>query len=390
MIEIILSLGVLILPFFIYSSKYEIPKVVFFLSWSLLITVWIFINIFKNRKYEIKKTDSFFLFWLLVLFVSSIVGIHPEISFFGGSYRHQGVVFFLALWMISKYFSKISEKSKTFLIKAIVLSGFVQFVLLIYQKISNTGLLNGRPVGSLGNPNAVAGYLILLLPFVFILTDKEKTLKIITKFLTAVIFLGIALTESRVGLFCFVVIFLLYINNKIKNKNGSVNNVFLPIGVKLKLYTFKTVVILLTAVVVIFFVFMKAETRNFSIFENRSTFTQMAIKNVVKRPVLGYGAESSEQLFNQSFREAEMPLEGMVVERSHNLILDLLMWSGFVGLIAFALWIYQVIKVKLYEKQYYSVFGIIGIFIFAFFQPLGVTHWVFLMILISIKQIYKS
>src|SRR3989337_2411142 len=92
-------------PFITFNHTFEGPKIQFFWIGSfVLFLLWI-IKLSSKIDSLIVKSDYYYLLWLTVLTLSSLLGVHPQESIIGGGYRHQGVIFFLSLWVIGKTIS---------------------------------------------------------------------------------------------------------------------------------------------------------------------------------------------------------------------------------------------------------------------------------------------
>ena len=105
------------------------------------------------------------------------------------------------------------------------------------------------------------------------------------------------------------------------------------------------------------------------------------MNKISARPFLGWGAETSETVFNSVYKEAGMPLLGIIIDREHNLILDVLMWSGALGLIFFVGWHYLGFKnLDKFEMK----LAFISFLIFSFIEPLSIVHWILLIIIVNI------
>jgi len=333
-----------LLPFVKWGSIYEGAKVFDFWLGSFF---WLVVLRQKLAKL-ITKADLWYFGWLLSLFVASLFGVHPLESIIGGSYRHQGVIFFVGLWLVGKSISILSTENKALLKKGIILGVLLESLVIFYQVLSNQFLVNNRPLGTFGEPNAAAGFLVI------------ASLFAVTNFaLLAVVFLAILLTTSRTALVAFPLAFLL----KLKNRKYFILAlfVFLILGLGAKNFIL---------------------AREISPFENRKLFYELALEAFKKKPFLGYGAESGEVIYDFEFEHtAGIPLFGLVVERSHNLILDLLLWSGIPGLLFFSLWFWE--KFKEMEKNPAKISALGAWIVFSFLQPLGVVHWALLMLIIS-------
>ncbi len=118
-------------------------------------------------------------------------------------------------------------------------------------------------------------------------------------------------------------------------------------------------------------------------YEKRSLYWQYAVDAISSKPLFGYGAESSEQLFDSIYLQHDVRLEDFMVERAHNIFLDIAMWSGCVGLLAFCLWVWHSVRQRLYKHEKVRVYMILVWFAFACVQPIGVVHWVQFIFLVS-------
>jgi len=155
------SLLLIILPLIVWGGYYEGPKVFLFLIIGfVLILFWIYRTLIQKKFFELSKVDFFYLFWLLTLLISSLFGIHPLESILGGSYRHQGVIFFLTLWLVYKTVQIFNKDEKRFLYKGIGFAVLAESVFVLFQFASGR-LYFGKPLGTLGETNAVAGFLAI-------------------------------------------------------------------------------------------------------------------------------------------------------------------------------------------------------------------------------------
>jgi len=331
---------------------YEAPKVLVFLIGAIFIAGYIR---FYRRK-ELGKfwqtTDWLFWGWLIILSIASYWGVHPAESFFGGSYRHQGVIFFLGMWLVGKFIELLPPKLKQFLVLGFLPVVCLESLMVIAQKIFNFNLVNNRPLGTFGEPNAVAGFLAIGAYLAIKGLKEIKLNKIIWPFVVLAL-LAIFLTGSRSGLLSllFIVVYMTPLS-----------------GVK-------PIIILGVLVLSLFILKNGLSVRNDSIFENRLVFWRMAVAGIKTKPLLGYGAESGEYFYNLAYAKAEMPLYQLIVDRSHNLFLDVALWSGLVGLTLFVIW---------FMVSWKNSYGLIAWLIFASLQPLGVVHWILLVLLFKL------
>jgi len=109
--------------------------------------------------------------------------------------------------------------------------------------------------------------------------------------------------------------------------------------------------------------------------EDRRVLWSHAVQIIAGSPVIGYGAEPAELLYEQSFRSKNRELPNIVIDRSHNLILDILLWTGFIGL---AVWIVFYVSLVSSIRIPILALGSLIWMLFAQFQPVLSVQWVLL------------
>lgn len=331
------------IPFIIFHG-YEAPKVIYFFAGSFLLFVfWLVRFLYFKKNIKIDKADKFFLVWLFVLTVSSILGVHPFDSIIGGSYRHQGVIFFLALWVCRKTIQILDKTNRKILIKGVAVSVIVE-ALIVYISYLTGGLYLGKSLGTVGEANAVAGFLAI---GSFFILDSFRAYHLLIPLF------AVLLEQSRAG--------LLSISPFLFKIKKSILPVLIVIGI------------------VVYFMF--SFEKGTSPFESREVIWRLGLTSISQKPVLGFGAESGETVFNQAFYKSGFPLSGIIIDRAHNLLIDVALWSGIVGLIVFVIWLYQsFLSIKnINYKMAFCAF-----LIYSLFQPLSIVHWILLFITINI------
>jgi len=325
-----------ILPLVFFKSVFEGSKVfVFWIGCITLIIYWL-TSIRKKIFQLINKWDLFYWLWISILVISSLRSDDPMNSIIGGVYRHQGAIFFIGLWLVGKTIKLLNKKQTKLLLRCLSTTLLIESLLIIVQKVSGIYLLNGRPMGTFGEPNAVAGFLSIT-PFI----STNIPLNLIA-------LIAILLTQSRAGLLAFTVIIII------------------------KYFAKKTKIILATLaiVAVIFMGFLRPLNTGYK-FEDRSVFNKLAITAIAKKPLIGYGPETTSKIFEAEFKNDGINLGNFMVDRSHNLVLDLLLWSGIFGTAFFLVWLFG----------NWNKFAL-GIIIFSFVQPFGVIHWILLFLML--------
>lgn len=318
-------------PFVLVYGAYEGPKV-----W------WLWVGGFFLSLFWLFRTKpplaNWFLLWIFVLCIASIVGVHPADSIVGGGYRHQGVLYFFTMYLIGQTIQLLSKQAQLSLIYLLRLGVIAESCVVILQKIFDWG---SRPLGTFGEPNATAGFLAIGL-YWLVQTNRWSW--------AVVVCLAIVATGSRGGILAACII----LSSRIISKK---------------------VIVLIIGIIAVMFIGI---SRPSSVYENRPLFWRYATNAITARPLLGYGAESSELLFEQMFLKDHVRLIDLTVDRSHNIFLDILMWSGIAGFVVFLLWLRDLFKISSIR------WPLIAWIVFASLQPVGVVHWVQLMLLWAI------
>ncbi|MFZ5365767.1 MAG: O-antigen ligase family protein [Patescibacteria group bacterium] len=325
------------LPLFFWPNplKFELPKVILFLTLSFFLIIW-----FLLKGGFDKVENKTWFFWVGILLLSTVLNNRFLPGLIGDGYRHQGVIFFLVLgfWMIA--FSQLENLKKIWWWISLAVIGESLIVL-------------GRPIGTFGEPNAAAGFLVMGLP---ILAKVSLPFVILSTG-------AILATSSKAGLGALLAQGLIFGYLKIKSFPGK-----------------KFLTILGLIIILLVGIFGVWQEKNISPFENRWLIWNLGIRAVLEKPVLGYGAEGIISVYEKQYKNIDRSLEELVVDRSHNLFLDIALSSGFLGLLVFLKWLWESIREI---KEDWKFVALAGFLIFSFFQPIGVVHWVYLAFLIS-------
>jgi O-antigen ligase len=203
-------------------------------------------------------------------------------------------------------------------------------------------LFNGRLANPIGNPNSLAGYLVMTFPFVMLHKRIPIHVKAIILLLNAGVIWG---TESRSGLLALGVIVL-----------------------ALSFHSRKNILLFATVPLVILLLINTPSAsyiKRYSIWDNQVIIWSEGIKAVVKKPILGFGQENFELIFPQN--------RMMKVDNAHNIFLETAVSSGLLGLGIF-------IGVLLYafrDASFVVRLGLLAFLIRAQFNPLSIVEIVY-------------
>lgn len=337
-----------VIPLLIFEGYYEGPKVYLFLGGGILVVIFWLVKIFKNSTLKFTKIDIVFITWLFALLTASLFAENPIQSLIGGSYRNQGFIFFLNLFLVGKIVSILNQSKKNLLSKIIAIGVLFETIFVFYQVIWGDTYFD-RPLGTIGETNAVSGYLMLGLYFI------TQNFPRWTAFIMSI---PILLTGSRAGTMSYFSFAILGLFGKLRAN-------------------YLIIAFLGVAALLIFLTTLKP----YSIFENRFLLWKIGVESVAQRPLIGYGLESQEAIYKKAFIKNELPLSDLIIDRSHNLFLDVAIWSGFLGLIIFIYWL--VLEFRNMDDRV-RMAAFLSLLIYASFQPLSVVHWLLFIIILRI------
>lgn len=195
----ILTIFVFILPFVYFSNifnPYETPKFLFYvIGIEFLVIYFIFRFLFTSEESLRLRSGppSEVLLWIfisgfvIINLVSNLFGLDPKVSFLGSNIRHQGFVTLISSVLLF-FFSRFSSDKTIIFKKTALICAFLISLVAIFQAVqlnifnSSIWTYNGRIVGTFGNPNFWAGYLVMLLPLVLFLDSTRSDLVRLSRF----------------------------------------------------------------------------------------------------------------------------------------------------------------------------------------------------------------
>lgn len=314
-----LNILISVISLIVIDYQFEVPKVFMFLVLCIFL---IFILLFNIKKMTFSKKDRYYLLWLVTLLISGLLSEDPITSILGGSYRHQGLIFFIGLYLLIKYIEILTIKQKNNLYKYTGIVVLIESFLVIF----------GIKLGTIGEINAVAGFLAI--GFYFVKVSFPKLLLLFP-------IISILINFSKSGILAL----LSYIFKKMN---------------------------LIWIVVLIISIFVFKPVNTSSLYESRGIIWKYAVEIIKDDPILGYGAESNERLYDKKFLEDNVILANFRIDRAHNLFLDITIWSGLAGLFFFVMFLYESYKVLDFGKREV----LFSFLVYAMFQPLSVVHWI--------------
>jgi O-antigen ligase len=224
------------------SELFELPKMYFVYLLTIIITSLHFLNVFQKKQPLYRKSifDLPLLLFLVSQVISTYYSIDPHTSFFGYYSRMNGgllsiISYCLLYWILVVYIDNNFKQ------KIIKLSLFSAFLVALYGITQHFGIdkdnwvqdVQSRIFSTLGQPNWLAAYLLLLIPFIYhqLLSVKTLSNKIFYYFLLSIFYTSLLFTKSKSGIIaCLITTFLYYFLRFLINlKNKEVKLSLLPI-----------------------------------------------------------------------------------------------------------------------------------------------------------------
>lgn len=409
-IRIILLLTVFLTPLIGVSGNfgYEQAKVLFFIVFiSLIGFLWLIAKP-KSSWGNINKAGSIFI---LSLLVTSLTGIDWQTSLLGKQPYFQSWVLYVYLFLFSFLVSWAKIKLQYW---ALLLVGSASLVSLL--AIKDWVLINllgqqiptyaGRVVSTFGQPNFFSGFLLLTLPFSYLLLQKaNKKLQLLGWGSGIISFAGIMVSYSRSAIFLSLILLILaliaQLKIKIIIKIISVMVLLMLIGATFLSVKFSSGFVWKE-------IFQPATTSNPDLtkesVENRLYIWPIVWKVILQKSITGYGLENINQalsnyftynkhlLFEENLKisPVSLSLKELNIDRSHNYILDLLLYSGILGLGAWGLLVVVLIRHAIQKtddrRKNVLIVSLITYLIWIQFQNQSVIHLIYFWLLVGLIE----
>ncbi len=385
---------------------YEQIKVIFFIfSTSLAGFIWLLGK--PELKWSLVKIVS--LVFILILLVASILGMDLRQSFLGSDPYFQGwlIYAYLGLFSVLVASSKISVRDYA---SVLVLSGSLVSVCAIRQWVAidffqaPIPTYAGRVVSTFGQPNFYAGFLVLTLPFsYFLFKNENKKLRMLGWGSGIISLVGILVSFSRSTILLALMLLILGLIDQLKIKLRAslvvLGVVFISIFLALKF----------SSGIVGNEVSQPFQTRNPDLtresVEKRVYIWPEAAKIAWQKPFLGYGLENIGSSFSRYFTENKhalfeenlniqpvlISLKELSIDRSHNYFLDLLLFSGFPGLLAWLILVGVLFWKLKQNTKYTTIVGrnvlLVSLIVYVIwiqFQNQSIAHLIYFWLLVGL------
>ena len=358
----------------ILASKFYFPfvgpKSLYFMGvCQIIFFVWLYLAInYKRYRPKLNSVLIALVLFLIVLILSSVLGVDFSRSFWSKYERMTGLLMWLHLFafflVISSTFKK-RDWEKVFII-SILVSVLISSGALLEKIGIRIFKFSDRGGLTLGNTSFLGTYLLfnVFLALYLFFRKKEKGIKIL--FLSAVVLgvLAMYFQGARAALIStaggFGLIFFLWLSFEAKSRKVRI------LG---KVFLILSVIIVLASIILLFLSgnpihekFIELSTKS------RSVNWEMAQKGFLERPLLGWGPENYTLVFTKFFNPCLFtPKCGGEIwfDRTHNIVFDTLVTTGILGLLTYLGLFFSLFLVlgKKYLKEKSISFWTFSIFI---------------------------
>ncbi len=360
----------------IYQKKlffpYDSEKGLFFRFLSeIIFGLWL-ILIVQDSSFQPRRTPITWalLGFMAVLILVDMLGVSPYLSIFSNFERMAGLIMYLNIIAYCFVVSSIMNSSKRWIIFGVSLSviAFIVSVKAIVQTYDAEDILinSGRAVGTVGNANQLASYLLLGFFVVGLLVSEWILPMRKTKSILSILLLIMSLIFLITYAFCFIK----------TSARGSLIGLILGGGLMLILTLIQSkqrrlkqisVSILGGLFIIMAGLFYVRETsfikenavlyrlthitgyNGINTLSSRLNNYKVAIEGIKDKPLWGWGQETYHYTYAQYFNP-KMYNDAPWYDRVHNVILEWLINGGIIGLLAY-LGLWGAVLFQLWQKD---------------------------------------
>ncbi|MBI4812220.1 O-antigen ligase family protein [Candidatus Falkowbacteria bacterium] len=361
-------------------NTFELNKLVVFRVLLALAIVFYAAKIFLEGKINYFAKPKFFLLAVLIIAAfaaSTVLSIHPQLSLWGNYERQQGfysLINYLLFFILLLFHLRSWQQARRIIATIISASalvcfyGFLQHFNIDSLSWKEAALYTGRIFSTLGQPNFLGQYLIMVLPltvFAAIFIFKRLISRFLAIILIAAQLACLIFTYSRAAwlavlasLLTFILTYL-YVKNYKRLLAGFLafcfvaGSLIIILNISPKQNPNETVNIFSRAKSIFD---LKSGSNKIRFFYWQSAWSELKSASW-QRKMFGYGGETEASIFVKYYRPEWGVYETInsFPDRAHNVIFDMLLQFGLVGLTAVGLFYFFIIReavkfIRLSEK----------------------------------------
>ncbi len=350
-------------PFLVDGSLYFPFITTKAFAWRIIVEIifgaWIVLSTIEP-KYRPRKSIILYalLAFTVVIGLANLFGVAPLKSFWSNYERMEGYITILhlgAFFLVIGSVFREGEWRKWF--NTTLLASFIMVIYGFFQMAGVLEIHQGgtRVDGTLGNSAYLAVYLLFHIFFASVLFMREKKWSLlrwvygILIILETIILYYTATRGTILGLLGgLLIVAILNIKNheaEVVRKVSLAGVILFVVLVSGFFLMRNTKFIQSSYVLSRFSEISLAEIKT----EGRSFVWPMAVKGVLEKPILGWGQDNFNYVFNEHYNPEMYRLEPWF-DRAHNIFLDWAIAGGFLGLLAY-LSLYVVLLISIWKKD---------------------------------------
>ena len=363
------------LPYMYYANHLIIAMIIN----VIIIGIYLIVKRIKKQKYRIKLYDILILIILILTTISMIFAINKQVALFGSYERYEGLLIIIYYFSMLFLCSLLENKTKKYIIIAILLTGIFQSIygFLQIEEVQGIQIMYKHPQvmanGLTYNPNFFGTYMLICLCYSLGLLVEENKLipQIINVVLISIFMIGLLISNATSCAVALIVILIYVTIYCIKNKYIE------------KIICLFILLIFITAIIsnekkttlVADVIKTKNETVeiakgniNDSYGTKRIKIWKETLKIVPKYILHGSGIDN----YMYSFGNQPLKISRKIYDKAHNEYLQILVTEGIFSLISYLI-LYTIIIIYGIEytyknKKVYLLLPVMGYMIQAFFN----------------------
>jgi len=349
---VILALPLLSLPPWFYPADFA-KTIIFRSIVTLLLCLFAWQFFYQRSQLQLPPVKKNGIFWLLIalfgtFLLATLFSIDPYFSLWGSPARAGGFInfsFYIIFALLAFFLIKKEDWQKAWDF-SLVIGGLVSIAAMIEFLQSHA-----RPIGTVGNTDLLAGYLLLLffMAAAFLFQESVQWKKICYGSAAALFLLVIFLTQVRgafLGLFIAAIYGLFFYGKKYWRAKSAV------------------AIISIIIIALVFFLHAPGQHSRFSLSsilsDQRFAAWHIGWNAFLAKPIAGWGPENFGTAFATFYDPIKIPYVPNTPfanwwDRGHNIVVDLGVQTGVLGLAAYialmAYALYRLQKAKSYLPE---------------------------------------
>lgn len=355
-----------VIPVFLWpiNGKLSPSKSKLFLL-ALLTLLYLYFILRKKVDFDIykEKESKRLLYYFFYMILATFFAINPLIAVMGSIYRFDGLLTFITY--MSVFFIAKNSKKIPWLMEIVSISGFFAAFLGVLQfygidpipKHLYPIVWERIAYGTLGNPNFLGSYLVIvIIAPLYLYFKKDKKFGL---FIYAVMEIALLASRTRgswIGAFVGILVYLI-MHLQYKKKSFSLNKNDIK---KLLYFVLVTIIVFLIYLITAkddfinrlllligdFKMVLMQTDESYKAGSSRVYVWRKSIELIKKKPIFGYGVENMSIAMKMNFKDEIVEIYGKYRnwDKAHNEFLNIAVSTGIPSLIIYISFLWSSIK----------------------------------------------